>query len=720
MKQIFQNLKSGEIDFVDVPRPQTKSGHLLIRSGVSLISAGTERMLTAFARSNYLQKAIQQPDKVKIFLERMRTDGLIRTLEAVYNKLDQPVAMGYCSAGVILEGDDASIQEGSSFIKGDRVASNGPHAEVVSVPRNLCVRIADPLSDEEAVFTVPGAIGLQGIRLAEPTLGESFAVIGLGLIGLLTVQILRANGCKVLGIDFDAWKCSLATRFGAETVNLSKGEDPLSAAREFSEGRGMDGAIITAATKRSDPVNQAARMCRKRGRIVLIGVTGMTLNRADFYEKEISFQVSCSYGPGRYDREYEDEGHDYPLGYVRWTEQRNFEAVMALLSSGRLDVKPLITHRFPFGDAQKAYDLLTEEKEPYLGILLTYGDAGKERAASEAIESAVRLTPPKEAASPPETPVIGFIGAGNFSGQVLLPAIKKTRERLKAIVSRGGVSAAIMGRKFCFEESATDPGRILADSEINTVFITTRHDTHARFVLEALRAGKHVFVEKPLCITEQELEEIVREKQKAQTILMVGFNRRFSPLVTRMKELLGGVRAPKSMIMTVNTGPIPKEHWLRSSRVGGGGIIGEACHFVDLLRFLADAEIRRSEIMTVETADGDTASINLSFSDGSIGTIHYFGNGSKSFPKERLEVFCGGMIFQLDNFIRLHGYGWQQFKNMRLWRQDKGHDAEVLAFLNAVKNADESPIPFDEIEEVMRVTLELAGRRRAKSTQDNG
>jgi predicted dehydrogenase/threonine dehydrogenase-like Zn-dependent dehydrogenase len=725
MKQILQDLKTGETVLAEVPCPRVKSGQLLIQTTASLISAGTERMLMEFGKAGWVEKARQQPDKVKQVIDKIKTDGLMPTMEAVKAKLDQPLALGYCNVGIVQ--DAGGRPEVTGFRAGDRVVSNGPHAEVVCVPKNLCARIPANVSDDEAAFTVLGAIGLQGVRLARPSLGECFAVIGLGLIGLLTVQILRANGCRVLGIDLDSSKCALARQFGAETVDLSQGENPLLTASSFSRGRGVDGVLITAATKSNEPVHQAAEMCRQGGRIVLVGVTGLELRRDDFYKKELSFQVSCSYGPGRYDPEYEDKGHDYPLGFVRWTEQRNFEAVLDLLAQGKLSVKLLISHRFEIEKAVAAYELISSGKEPYIGIILTYGEPASPPAPSAdlgvaSLEGALAERPAiiklREAAvsSGPAAPTIGFIGAGGFSGKVILPILQKTGARLKVIASRGGVSGTHLGKKFGFEASVTDTQEIFADPEIDTVFITTRHNSHGPLVLEALRAGKHVYVEKPLCLTYGELEQIKSawgESRSSEApegpILMVGFNRRFAPQIQKMKSLLKGLKEPKAMVMTVNAGMIPGDHWTQDPEVGGGRIIGEACHFIDLLRYLVGQPIiQGAPFFTKQDGPQDVASFSLKFADGSIGTVHYFANGSKAFPKERLEIFCGGRILQLENFINLRGYGWPGFKKMNLWRQDKGHAAEIKAFIEAVRNGGPSPIPFEEIEEITRTTLDIA------------
>lgn len=697
MKQLLQNLKNGETLIEDIPCPSVSPDKLLIHTSRSLVSAGTERMLVDFGKANLIDKARQQPDKVKMVLDKIKTDGLAPTIQAVRSKLGQPLPMGYCNVGRILE--VGSGVEG--FELGDRVVSNGKHAEVVSVPKNLCAKIPDNVSDEEAAFTVIASIALQGIRLIKPTLGESFVVTGLGLIGLVTVQLLRANGCRVLGIDYDSSKVSLAQQFGAETVDLSKGEDPISAAQSFSRGNGVDGVLITASTKSNEPVSQAAEMCRKRGRIVLVGVVGLELSRADFYEKELSFQVSCSYGPGRYDPEYEEKGNDYPLPFVRWTEQRNFEAVLDLLSSGQLDVKPLISHRFPFAQAKEAYDLVSGGSP--LGILLEFADED----SADLRNSTVSIS--DNPASPSKVN-IGFIGAGNYATQVLIPSFAKTDASLVSVSSSTGVSGVHAAKKFQISEATTNTSGLIANNSINTVVITTRHNSHAAFVVDSITAGINVFVEKPLAITREQLQDIENAYRKSHgagsgTRLMVGFNRRFAPQVVKIKELLDVASEPKAFIMTVNAGAIPADHWTQDPEVGGGRIIGEGCHFVDLLRFLSGAPITSIQAIQMGSTPGmeisdDKVSINLSFADGSFGTVHYFANGHKSFPKERLEVFCGNAILQLDNFRKLQGYNWPNFKKMNLMQQDKGNSACVAAFVDAIENGLPSPIPYDEIVEV--------------------
>lgn len=705
MKQVLQNLKTGSTELTEVPCPRMSAGQLLIRTTQSLVSAGTERMLVDFGRANLLDKARQQPDKVQMVFNKVRTDGLLPTLDAVRNKLEQPLPLGYCNVGTVLD-IGAGVK---GFTVGERVASNGKHAEVVNVPVNLCARVPAAVSDEEAAFTVIGAIALQGIRLVQPTLGEAVVVTGLGLVGQMTVQLLRAHGCRVLGIDFDPAKLAMAKSFGAEVVNLSVGEDPVQAAERFSRGRGVDAVIVAAASKSSEPMHQAALMCRKRGRIVLVGVAGLELSRDDFFKKELSFQVSCSYGPGRYEVDYEDKGVDYPIGYVRWTEQRNFEAVLDMMADGRLNVKPLISHRFTLDEIEAAYAVVGGS-ESSLGILLRYPSA-QDRPDTVVRTATVRLASAQAVAAGQTS--VAFLGSGNYATAVLIPAFKQAGAHLHTVASGTGVSGVHAGKKYQFEEATTDTEKLLRDTRVNTLVIATRHNSHARYVLAALAAGKHVFVEKPLCLNLDELQEIEaaygrRCEAGRPPVLMVGFNRRFAPQVQRIKALLAGMRGAKSFVMTVNAGAIPPDHWTQDTEVGGGRIVGEACHFIDLLRFLAGNPITRHSCMAMDCANGDTVSLQLGFADGSVGAIHYFANGSKAFPKERLEVFAGGQVLQLDNFRKLRGFGWPGFSTMNLWRQDKGQNACAAAFMAAIREGREAPIPSAEIFEVARVTIEAA------------
>jgi predicted dehydrogenase/threonine dehydrogenase-like Zn-dependent dehydrogenase len=709
MKQLLQDLRDGETRIFDVPIPMERKGCVVIESISSLLSIGTEKMLIDFGKASWVGKARQQPERVVQVVQKSITDGFIPTLEAVAAKLEQAIPLGYSNVGrVVSVGKDvAGISEG------DLVVSNGPHAEVICVEKNLVALVPGSVSAEEACFSIVGSIALQGVRLLRPTLGECFVVTGLGLIGLLTVQILQANGCKVIGIDLDSSKCELARQFGAKTVDLSAGEDPLSIAIDVTKGRGVDGVLIAASTRSNEPIHQGAQMCRKRGRIVLVGVSGLQLSRTDFYEKELSFQVSCSYGPGRYDSNYELKGHDYPYGFVRWTEQRNFEAVLGLMDTGKINVKPLISHRFGFEDAVHAYEQVSLGGA--LGIILKYRTNSSEIMADHQAHSVPLRSRSMDCHL---KSVIAVIGAGGFTRQVLLPSLAKTGLRLKTIVSSKGVSGTQLGQKFGFECSTTDTSSVFCDGEIDIVIITTRHDSHAGLVVKALEAGKRVYVEKPLCLKPEELDLIAScyggllEKGK-HPFLMVGFNRRFAPQIVQAKELLERSTEPKAMTMFVNAGMIPSDHWTQDRSVGGGRIVGEACHFIDLLRFLAGSPI--SDVQTSFCAQSesrgamDSVTILLSFENGSNGTIQYLSNGHKAVSKERLEVYCGGKVVTLDNFRKMKGYGWRGFKKMNLWRQDKGHKAEMAALINSVREGGPSPIPFDEIVEVTRASFQASG-----------
>jgi predicted dehydrogenase/threonine dehydrogenase-like Zn-dependent dehydrogenase len=637
---------------MEIPVPKGQNGQLLIRTVASLISSGTERMMVEFSKASYLEKARQQPDKVKQVLQKIKSDGLVETYSKIKTTLDQPLPLGYCNTGVVV---DSGVPE---FKNGDRVISNGPHAEYVRVPKQLCAKIPDGVDYAVASFTIPSAVGLQGIRLLQPLIGETVAVFGLGLIGLLSVQILKANGCRVIGIDTNSDRCKLAGEFGAQTVDLSAGQNPIQNAMNLTNGIGVDGVLVTAATESDEVMHQAAEMSRKQGRIVLVGVVGLNLRREDFYKKELTFQVSASYGPGRYDPSYEEEGHDYPLAYVRWTEQRNFEAVLALMGTGVLDPKPLITHSFELKDAAEAYNSLVDPNS--LGIALSYPqdptdlDLGLMRTVSlphNTRDNNICTGNPK----------VSFLGAGNYANSVLIPAFKTAGADLRIVASSGGFSAVSAGKKFGFSKTTTDEQILFNDADTETVVVATRHDTHAEFVLEALRAGKNVFVEKPLCLNLDELSKIksvVDEPSRLEPlVLMVGFNRRFAPQIKKIKELLRDITVPKSFIMTVNAGALPPDHWTQDTNVGGGRIAGEACHFIDLLRFLAGTSISEYSCHMMDSESGDSATIQLAFRDGSVGSIHYFANGNKAFPKERLEVFADGGILQLDNFTKLTGFG---------------------------------------------------------------
>lgn len=709
MRQVFQSLKTGEVEVFDIPCPQIENGQILVGTSRSLVSSGTERMLLEFGKSNLINKARSQPDKVKQVLDKIKADGFYPTIEAVTNKLDQPIPLGYCNVGRVL----AVANDVKDFDVGDRVISNGNHAEVVRVAMNLCARVPANVGDEEASFTVLSSIALQGIRLASPTLGETFGVIGLGLVGLLTVQLLKAQGCRVIGFDLDDNRLHVAKQLGAETVNLEAGQDPMSAANEFAKGLGLDGVLIAAATKSNSPITLAAEICRKRGRIVLIGVTGMKLNRETFYKKELTFQVSSSYGPGRYDPNYEQKGIDYPVSFIRWTAKRNFEAILDIMAEQKLDLQPLISHRFDINDATDAYQVLENDKGT-LGIILSYQNESRNKVLKETqYLNDTKEQPYKIAGLNPKA-VVNFLGAGSHACSTLIPAFKKSSAQLNSVASNTGVSGSFAMRKFGFSSNTTDTSKIIEDKVANSVVISTQHDSHAKFVIDAIENGKNVFVEKPLCLTLPELDaikiayEAAIKNQRQTPILFVGFNRRFSPHIVKMYKLLEGVRQPKSFVFTVNAGQVGQEHWTQDKQKGGGRIVGEVCHFIDLLRYLASVPIIDWHMSQMHDNTKDTITITLSFEDGSIGTIHYFSNGMRGYQKERLEVFTGGKILRLDNYRLLTGYGWKGFKSMRLWSQDKGHQNCVNTFVSSVMDDAVCPIPIEETLEVSRIAIEMA------------
>ena len=704
MKQVLQNLKTGEIEVADLPSPQVREGTLLIQTRASLISAGSERMIVEFSKANLISKARQQPEKVKQVLDKIKTDGLLPTLEAVFSKLDEPMPLGYCNAGVVLDvGSDVS-----DFVAGDRVISNGPHAEVVCVPKNLCAKIPKGISDESAAFTVLSSVGLQGIRLLSPSLGEKFVVYGLGLIGLLSVQLLRAHGCEVIGIDLNPARLKLAQGYGARIVTAGSGGDVVSAVNAWAEGKGADGVLITAAAKTDEIIHQSAQMCRKRGRIVLVGVVGLNLRRSDFYEKEITFQVSCSYGPGRYDNKYEQGGQDYPRGFVRWTAQRNFRAVLDLMQAEKLNVDDLITNRFALEDASQAYDVVGKAPNA-LGVILKYVDE-VEQSPKLAIKSA--SVPAAHAAT------VGVMGAGNFSKMILVPSISKAGGRIAYIADLNAAAAQHLAKKYGAENAVTDYKLILEDPDVNAVLIAVPHNLHARLLCEAVEAGKHVFVEKPLAMNEDELSNVIEVVTTAKDrFIMVGFNRRFSPHTVKLKALLAGRSEPLCMNMTVNAGYIPPEHWVQDPVVGGGRIIGEGCHFFDLMVHLTQSRIKTVASMMVGRGVAvceDKMSMILGFEDGSVGTVNYFANGSKKYPKETLEVFSEGRVARLENFRRISGYGFKNFRKFKTSRQDKGHRAEFAAFVDIVTNGGDPLIPLDHLVNVTRASFAAVESAKGK------
>jgi predicted dehydrogenase/threonine dehydrogenase-like Zn-dependent dehydrogenase len=684
MKQIIQDLKVGNTILEEVPAPLVKAGQVLIQTTRSLVSLGTERMLVEFGKANFLEKARQQPDKVKEVLNKVKTDGLQPTINAVFNKLGQPLPLGYCNVGKVI-----AIGKGvEDFAVGDRVASNGPHAEYVSVPKNLAAKIPDNVSDEAAAFTVIGAIGLQGIRLANPTFGETVVVVGLGLIGLITSQLLKANGCQVIGFDYDPAKVALAKNFGIHAVNPGEGTDQVAFVNNFTDDVGADAVIITASNKSNEIISQSAKMSRKRGRIILVGVIGLDLSRADFFEKELTFQVSCSYGPGRYDESYEQKGQDYPLGYVRWTEKRNFEAVLNAISTKAIQTEPLITERIPLANYQQIYDDMAGSKS--IASILVYPEKTGEPQRSVIIGSNSFIS---------GKGTVGIIGAGNFTSAMILPCLKKTSAKLKFVSSSGGLSGTTLAKKFGISNSTTDNTLILNDPDIDLVMVTTRHNAHARLVIEALKAGKHVFVEKPLALNKEELEQVIDAYKESGKTISVGFNRRFAPLAIQMKKALGSGNTPMNIIATMNAGFIPGKVWVHDMEIGGGRIIGEACHFIDLITYLSGSKVKAvcmNAMGANPEENTDNATILLKYENGTNGVINYFSNGSKAYSKERVEVYHQERTLIMDNWRKLNGFGFKNFSSASSG-QDKGHQTQFNLLIESVQKSGHAMIPMEEL-----------------------
>ena len=689
MRQIIQNLGNGKTSLVHVPDPAIQPGHVLIQTRKSLVSAGTERMLVEFGKANFVKKALLQPERVGMLIDKIRADGWWPAIKGVRNKLDTPIALGYCNVGMVM----AVGADVTQFRIGDRVVSNGPHAEVVSVPKNLVAKIPDNVSDDEAVFTVPAAIALHGIRLMNPALGETVVVLGMGLIGLLAAEVLRISGCRVIGIDLDDRRLEIAATKNIITYNANSG-----AVDRFvyamTEGLGADAVVITASSKSNDIISQAFNMARRRGRVVLIGDVGLNMARADLHEKELTFQVSCSYGAGRYDRSYEEKGIDYPIAQVRWTANRNFKAILQQLSTHALDVKHIATRYLPLEDFGEVYRNMS--KTTAVATIFTYPNQ------IEHIRNVVHQSGYTKAGKG----VIGIIGAGNFTKNTVLPILKNNR--IKYIASASGLSGTLLATKYNIAISTSDYQDILADSEVDLVMITTRHDLHASLAMEALKRGKHVFVEKPLAIHESELTELVTtctDSRLTQGSITVGFNRRFSPFAQKMKALLGDHLM--HVTISINAGLVPADSWLLDRHVGGGRILGEGCHFVDLACYLTGSKISSVCASAMENESNDTAenvSMLLHCENGSSAAIHYFSNGHKAYAKERVEVCSLGRTLILDNFQTLTGYGFRNFSSLRL-SQDKGHKALFGQLLERMKTGGAPIIPFDELVNSTRATL---------------
>jgi polar amino acid transport system substrate-binding protein len=707
MKQILQNLKTGQLAVADVPQPVVQRGRVLIRTAASLISAGTERMTVDMAKKSLIGKARERPDLVKQVIQKAKNEGLMNTFNAVRSKLGSSTALGYSASGIVIGiGEDVT-----EFRVGDRVACAGAgyasHAEVLSVPKNLCVRLPENAGFEAGAFGTLGAIALQGVRLAEPTLGESVVVIGLGLLGQLAVQLLKANGCRVFGVDLDPKKIELARELGADGGALSDAEAK-SAVMEWSRGRGADAVLITAATSSNQPVELAGEISRMKGRVVAVGLVGLDVPRHLYYNRELTLKISMSYGPGRYDPEYEERGHDYPFAYVRWTEGRNIEAFLDLVVEGRVNVERLITHRFSIDEGESAYQLITgETKEPYLAVLLNYDT---ERELARRIESDKAST--RASTAPQKSVRLGMIGAGGYAKSMLLPNFKSTGVEFRAIATASGVSARDIGERYGFAYCASGADEIINDDEVNLIVIATRHDSHAELARRALELGRHVFVEKPLAMNDEELESVLNAAQASEGELMVGFNRRFSPHARAAKDFFANRQAPLSISYRVNAGRIPREHWIQDAREGGGRIIGEVCHFIDLMQFLTGAVTTRVYAESImsrsqQIVDEDSVFITLRFSDGSNGTIAYMAEGDKAMSKERVEIYGEGKTFVLEDFRSATMYRNGREETMKLRNQDKGQADEVKAVCAVVLEGQPAPVELHDLAATTRATFRI-------------
>ncbi|MEP6742098.1 MAG: bi-domain-containing oxidoreductase [bacterium] len=701
MKQILQNQRTGELNVADVPLPVLQRGRVLVRTAASLVSAGTERISLQLAQKSLLGKARERPDLVKQVVQKYKTEGLVSTVNAVRAKLDTNKALGYSASGIVIDAG----QDVTGMRAGDRVACAGAdfasHAEVLSVPQNLCVRLPENVSFEAGAFGTLGAIALQGLRLAEPTLAEAVVVIGLGLLGQLTVQLLKANGCRVFGIDLDAAKVKLARELGADAATIS-GPETQQKVINWTRGRGADAVLITAATPSNEPVEMAGEISRAKGRVVAVGLVGLDVPRQTFYERELTLKISMSYGPGRYDPAYEEGGHDYPFAYVRWTEQRNIEAFLELVAEKRINVERLISHRFSIGNAERAYDLISGSTEPYLGVMLTYDTEAK-------LARTIEL-PKRKAAT--NVVRLGVIGAGSYVTSKLLPQFKHEGVEFKSIATASGASARDVGEKFGFAQAVSGADEVVADKDVNLIVIGTRHDSHADLAARVLRSNCHVFVEKPLALNDEELEEVLQTAAQSEGQLLVGFNRRFSPLAREARDFFAGRSGPLSILYRVNAGRIPKTHWIQDAREGGGRIVGEVCHFVDLMQFWTDAPpvsvfAEAVEANNQQIVETDSIFITLRFADGSNGCIAYVAEGDKAAAKERVEIFGEGKTFVLDDFRRAIFFKNGKETRKDLKTQDKGQAELVRAACTMVRAGAAAPISLEEIATTTRATFRI-------------
>jgi predicted dehydrogenase/threonine dehydrogenase-like Zn-dependent dehydrogenase len=721
MKQLLQNLKTGEGVVADVPAPVAQPGRVLVRAAASLVSAGTERAFVELGRKTLLGKAKERPDLVGKVFEKVRSEGLLSTLQSVREKLDESHALGYSASGLVVE-----VGEGvSEFRAGDRVACAGTgyaaHAELLSVPKNLCARLPEGVDFEGGAFATLGAIALQGVRLAEPTLGESVVVVGLGLIGQLAAQLLRANGCRVFGVDLDAARVGLAKRLGADD-GCAAGAGVKEAVLGWSRGRGADAVLLTAATQSDEPVELAGEISRLRGRVVAVGLVGMNVPRQSYFRRELTLRVSMSYGPGRYDPEYEERGHDYPLPYVRWTEGRNLEAFLDLVAAGGVKTAPLVTHRFPVEEGERAYQLISGDAgEPYLGVLINYDPARELERHVENPGSRLKAQSPKSAAGAGGVRV-GLVGAGDYARRMLLPHLRAEGAEFVSVATASGVTARDVGTRYGFARFVSGAEEVLCDESVSLVVVATRHDTHAHLARRALERGLDVFVEKPLALDDGELDALLEAARASAGRLTVGFNRRFSPHARAAREFFGGRRSPLSILYRVNAGRVPRSHWTQDAREGGGRIRGEVCHFVDFMQYVTGSRVVRVYAEPVasddrEAVDDDSVFVTLKFADGSNGSIAYLAEGDRSLPKERVEVFGGGRSFVIEDFRSAASHAGGRETRTRLRAQDKGQREEVRAVCAALREAGAAPIPLADLANTTRATFRILDSLRTGVVQ---
>ena len=702
MKQLFLNIKSGEIYALDIPIPTISNDEILIKTKKTLISSGTEKMLINFGKQNYLEKAKGQPEKLKMVIDKIKNDGLIPTYRSIKNKLDEPMQLGYCNVGEIVDlGKDIT-----TFKIGDRVISNSPHAEFVISKENLTCKVEHNISDDDAVFTVLASISLQAVRNIKPEISENYCIIGAGLVGIICGKLLEVSGCNVTLIDNDAIRVEMSKKMGLEAIEI--GNNVKSTIENKYQNR-VDGVIISASTESNDPIELAIDLVRNKGKIISVGKTAINISYNDFFKKELSFGVSRSYGPGRYDFKYEKKNYDYPLEYVRWTENRNFQSILNLLYKNKIIFRDLVSKKYKIDDFKNAYVNILNDKNN-LGVLFEYDTIQTSTQTEHKAQLNLNKKKLNNKSSNLDT---SFIGCGNYSRNFLIPTFKKNNFNLVNVVSKTGISGQLAKNKFIFQKTSTNSDEVISNLDNNIVVITTNHDTHAKYILKAMKYKKNIFVEKPLAINSQEIEEIntvysnTKEYKNEELKFLIGFNRRFSPHIVKLKSLLKNNKKTKNFVYTINSGKLDESHWTLDKKIGGGRLVGEVCHFIDLLTFLAGVKIRKYDKHPNNNINNNF-SIFLEFEDNSTGVINYLSEGNKSYPKEKLMVFFDNSVIEIDNFKKMNAYGVKNFKGMNFWNQNKGLDEMVKQFKNSIIKNQNNIISFDDILSVSKICVELS------------